>query len=385
MLTERKEVYEQYKEEREALTSHQFKSEKDYKSDFEFLKEVDSIALQQSRKNLITAYTNFFRSSKAGYPKFKSKKAKQSYTTINVNQNIKIDFQNRTIKLPKMRTPIKYKDERNFDEPIRKVTLSRTKTGKYYVSILIERELPVKTKQVVFEDKIGAYDMSVSAFLVSDTEKLENQRFYRTMEKKIRRLQRALARKQPGSHNWKNAKLTLARLYEKIHNRKLDWTHKITFKLSRTFDAICLEDLNIKGMQQFNSGVSKSVTLDFSWRQFVTLLKYKLEWQGKHLILIDRFFPSSKTCSMCGYINHALELKDRTWLCLECDTVHERDPNAAVNIRTEGKRILREDCHVQILNHSTAGMAESYASGENVSLLPKQFSRNEESSSFKRR
>ncbi len=385
MLAERKKVYEQYKEDWETLYNYQYKTEKDYKREFEFLKEVDSIALQQARKNLTTAFTNFFRSFKVDHPKFKSRKAKQSYTTINVNQNIKIDFDNKTIKLPKIKTPVKYRDGRVFDEPIRKVTLSTTKTGKHYVSILIERELPVKTKQVVFKDKIGAYDMSASGFLVSETEKLANQRFYRTMEKKLARLHRTLARKKHGLNNWHKAKLALARLYEKIFNRKLDWTHKTTFTLSRTFDAVCLEDLNIQGMQQFNSSLSKSVTLDFSWHQFVTLLKYKLDWQGKHLVLIDRFFPSSKTCAKCGFVNHDLDLKHRKWQCPECDTIHKRDPNAAVNIRTEGRRILREARHVQIVNPSTAGMAESYASGENVRLLPKQFSRNEESSSFKRR
>lgn len=232
---------------------------------------------------------------------------------MNVNQNIKIDFKTRTIKLPKIHTPVKYRDPRSFDDPIRKVTLSRTKTGKYYVAILVERDLPVKTKQVVSEDKIGAYDMSASAVLVSETAKLENQRFYRHMEKKLCRLHRRLARKNPGSNNWYKAKLALARLYERIYHQKLDWTHKTTLHLSRLFDAIILEDLHIKGMQQFNSGLSKSVTLDFSWHQFVTLLKYKLEWQGKHLVQIDRFFPSSKICSKCSYIKHDLDLKDRTW------------------------------------------------------------------------
>ncbi len=385
MLVERKKVYEQYKADREALYNYQYKTEKDYKREFAFLKEVDSIALQQARKHLTTAFTNFFRSSHVGYPQFKSQKATQAYTTINVNQNIQIDFENKTIKLPKIKTPVKYWDGRVFDEAIRKVTLSRTKTGKYYVAILIERELPVKTKQVVFEDKIGAYDMSAAAFLVSEPAKLANPRFYRQMEKKVARLHRTLARKKHGSHNWHKASLALARLYAKIFNRKLDWTHKTTFTLSRTFDAICLEDLNIHGMQQFNSGLSKSVTLDFSWHQFVTVLKYKLNWQGKHLVLIERFFPSSKTCSQCGFVKHDLDLRERTWHCPECDTIHKRDPNAAVNIRIEGRRILREARHVQIVNPSTAGMAESHASGENVRLLSKQFSRNEESSSFRRR
>ncbi|MFX1513694.1 MAG: RNA-guided endonuclease InsQ/TnpB family protein, partial [Promethearchaeota archaeon] len=281
---------------------------------------------------------------------------------------------------------IKYRDPRRFDEVIRSATISKTKTGKYYVSILIERALPVRTKQVIFKEKINAFDMSVSAFLVSETEKLENPRFYRKIEKQLIRLHRKLTRKQQGSNNQRKTRLALARLYEKLCHRRLDWTHKTTFALSREYDAIILEDLNISGMQQFNSGLSKSITLDFSWHKFVTLLKYKLEWQGKHLVLIDRFFPSSKTCAKCKVVTPNLAMKERQWQCATCGALHERDQNAAVNIRTEGFRILTEELTVQILSiPTTAGIAESDASGENVRLLPKQFSANEESSPFKER
>ncbi|MFX0209061.1 MAG: RNA-guided endonuclease TnpB family protein, partial [Candidatus Hodarchaeota archaeon] len=157
--------------------------------------------------------------------------------------------------------------------------------------------------------------------------------------------------------------------------------------LGRDKEVIILEDLNIKGMQQFNSGLSKSVTLDFSWHQFVTLLKYKLEWQGKHLILIARFFPSSKTCSKCSYVNDELDMKQRKWQCPECKTLHDRDRNASVNIRKEGIRLLTEEFHIKIINkQTTVGTAESYASGESVRLSSrKQDSRNEESSLFKER
>ncbi len=383
MLAERQEIYEKYKEDRAALNAYKFKTEKEYKSEFKFLKEVDSIALQQARKHLLSAFRNFFRTPQVGYPKFKSKKARQSYSTINVNHNIKVDFQQRTIKLPKIKIPIKFRDGRHIADPIRSVTLSRTKTDKYYVSILIERDLAVKPKQRVLNEKIAAYDMSASHFLVSATEHWENQRFYRQAKKRLNRLHRRLSRTQPGSNNQRKARLALARLYEQIWNRKADWTHKVTLQLSRTYDVIILEDLNIKGMQQFNSGLAKSVTLYFSWHQFVTLLRYKCEWQGKYLITIDRFFPSSKLCSQCGYLNHELDLKNRYWQCPQCKTRHQRDQNAAQNIAVEGKRILTEELQIPIITHPTAGIAGSHAPGENVNLsFREQFSMNGESPSF---
>ena len=133
------------------------------------------------------------------------------------------------------------------------------------------------------------------------------------------------------------------------------------------FDAVILEDLNIKGMQQFNSGLSKSVTLDFSWHHFTQLLKYKMEWEGKHLIFVDRFYPSSKTCSRCGWINNTLTLADRTWTCAECGTTHDRDINASINLKKEGMRILQEEKHLTITT-STVGTTGSHAFGDNVRL-----------------
>ncbi|MBD3214838.1 MAG: transposase, partial [Candidatus Lokiarchaeota archaeon] len=138
------------------------------------------------------------------------------------------------------------------------------------------------------------------------------------------------------------ARLRLARVYEKIANQKRDWSHKTTLQLANTFDAVILEDLNIKGMQQFNSGLSKSVTLDFSRDQFKTSLNYKLEWRGKHYQEVDRFFPSSQLCSVCGYKHENLTLSEREWTCPECGTHHHRDKNAFANIKKEGKRLLKE-------------------------------------------
>lgn len=346
MLAERNEVYQLLKENSEVLREHKYKTEKEYKMEFKFMKEVDSKALQSTTQHLLEAFNNFFRSlketRKVGYPKFKSKRNKQSYTTYNINANIKIDFANKRIKLPKLKTWIKYRDDRTFAEPIRQVTVSKTKSGKYFVAILIEKELDITPMIELREDLIGAFDMSASEFLVGESEDFCNPRFYRSSEAKLKQLHRQLSRKKKGSQNRWKARLRLARYYEKILNQKYDWVHKTTFILAKKYDAVILEDLNIQGMQQFNSGLSKSVSLDFSWHQFKTILKYKLEWRGKYYQEVGRFFPSSKLCSICGYKNKSLELAEREWVCPECSAHHLRDENASINLKKEGIRLLQE-------------------------------------------
>lgn len=346
MLAERNEVYQRLKDNSEALREHKYKTEKEYKQEFEFMKEVDSKALQSTTRHLLEAFQNFFNglkeARKVGYPKFKSKKNRQSYTTYNINNNIKIDFARKRIKLPKVKTWIKYKDNRIFAEPIRHVTVSKTKSGNYYISILIEEEFSITPLTEVHIDNIGAFDMSASEFLVGEGETFSNPRFYRSSESKLKKLHRHLSRKKKGSQNRWKSRLRLSRLYEKIANQKHDWTHKTTLKLANKYEAVILEDLNVKGMQQFNSGLSKSVTLDFSWNQFKTLLNYKLEWRGKYYQEVDRFFPSSKLCSVCGYKNTDLTLEEREWTCPECGTHHHRDENASTNLKREGIRLLEE-------------------------------------------
>lgn len=346
MLAVRNEVYQRLKEEFEALRAHKYKTEKEYKREFEFMTEVDSKALQSTTRHLLEAFQNYFNglreARKVGYPNFKSKKHKQTYTTYNINNNIKIDFEKKRIKLPKIKTWIKYRDNRKFAEPIRHVTVSKTKSGKYYASILIKEELDITPLEEVRCDGIAAFDMSTSEFLVGEGEAFCNPRFYRSSEASLRKLHRQVSRKKKGSQNRWKARQRLARLYEKVTNRKRDWTHKTTLELANKYDAVILEDLNVKGMQQFNSAVSKSVTLDFSWHQFKTILKYKLEWCGKHYLEVDRFFPSSKLCSVCGYKNENLTLAERDWTCSECSTHHHRDKNASISIKMEGIRLLEE-------------------------------------------
>ena len=382
MLEERKNVYEELKDEKEQLYSHKYKTEKQYKQEFSFLSEVDSKALQSETRNLLQAFQNFFRGlrngKKIGYPKFKSRKQRQSYTTYNINNNIRIDQTTKRIRLPKVGW-VKYRDNREINHPIKHVTVSKTRTNKYFVAITIEVDMDVEPITTIPLHKIEAFDMSAPNFLVNETEELTNPRFYRTHERKLKRLHRLLSRKQKGSQNRGKARVRLARFYEKIQNRKSDWTHKLTHSLGNQFDAIILEDLNVQGMQQYNSGLAKSVTLDFSWYQFVSYLRYKLDWQGKPLVLVDRLFPSSKRCSVCGQRNNDLQLNERTWTC-QCGTTHHRDVNASINIKEEGLKILQERGITIISNNdTTVGTTGSHASGDHVSPSLRAGSRKEES------
>ena len=369
MLEERKSVYETLKDDKDQLYSHKYKTEKQYKQEFSFLSEVDSKALQSETRNLLQAFQNFFRGirkgKRIGYPKFKSRKQKQSYTTYNINNNIRIDQATKRIRIPKVGW-VKYRDNRDIIHPIKHVTVSRTRTNKYFVAITIVIEKDIKSIITIPLHRIEAFDMSAPNFLVSETEKLTNLRFYRTQERKLKRLHRLLSRKQRGSQNRAKARFRLAKFYEKIQNQKADWTHKLTHSLSNQFYVIILEDLNVQGMQQFNSGLSKSVTLDFSWYQFLTYLRYKLEWQGKHLVFVDRFFPSSKRCSACGQINNDLQLSDRTWTC-QCGITHNRDVNASINLKEERRQIL-QDQGITIIddNITTVGTTGSQDSGDRV-------------------
>lgn len=369
MLNERNDTYQRLKDDKESLHSHEYKTEKQYKQDFPFLKEVDAKALQNVNRNLFQAFQNFFDGMKGkrprvGYPSFKSKHGKQSYTTNNINDNIKIDFEKKRIKFPKIDTWFKYRDDRTFSEKIRKVTISKTKSGKYFASISFERENNIEAMQEIDDGKITALDMSFASFVVSENGRMDNPRFYRKNEQKLKRLHRQVSRKRKGSSNRNKARATLARFYDRIGDARSDWQHKVSRELVNANDAIILEDLNIEGMKRFNSGFAKTVTLDFSWSEFVRMIAYKAERDGKYLVLVDRFYPSSKTCSSCGFIKDDLTLTDRAWICSSCHAIHDRDVNAAKNLKWEGKRILLEGMNIKITTNTTAGTAGSHASGD---------------------
>ncbi len=348
MLTERKNIYALLKHDKEALFDYFYKTETIYKKHFPFLSNVDSIALQQSRIDLITAYKNFFDGSKSGrkvgFPRFKSKRGKQTYRTTMTNNNLKLDFHQKCIKLPKIKSWIKYRDDRVWDIeelPIRSITVSKTKSGKYFASIHISHASPTPLTQVR-ESHIGAFDMSFSNFLIGAEKQFKNPHFYRSELARLGRYHRYHSRKKKGSKNREKARIKLSRHYDKITNRKKDWTHKKALKLAKDYDAVVLEDLNIRAMQQFNKGWAKTISFDFSWNMFKTILKYKLKWHGKLYQEVGRFYPSSKLCSVCGYKKTDLQLKDREWTCPSCGTHHNRDINSAVNIKVEGIRLLKD-------------------------------------------
>ena len=308
-----------------------------YKKEFEWLKEVDSLALANAQMNLQTAYNNFFRSPKVGFPKFKSKKSnRRSYTTNCVNGNISIE--NGYIKLPKVGL-IKLKQHRLIpsDYKLKSVTVSQTPGGKYYVSVLFEYENQVQ--QIEPQTFIGL-DFSMHE-LYKDSNGSEPQypRYYRQAEKKLRREQRKLSLMRKGSKNRDKQRIKVAKMHEKVANQRKDFLHKQSRQIANAYDCVCIENLDMKAMaQSLNFGKSVS---DNGWGMFTTFLQYKLTDIGKRLVRVDKFFASSQICSCCGYKNTATKnFSIRAWDCPECGAHHDRDVNAAINIRNKGMRLV---------------------------------------------
>ena len=359
MLSERKEVYDKLKHNSRELYEYKYKTEKQLKEEYVFLKEVDSVALQQARMNLGLAYENFWRrckdsripSSEKGFPKFKKKNSKTSYRTVCSHDNLKIDFEKKKIKAPKIGW-INFRDDRKIDDiKIHSMTFSRTPSMKYYVSILYEDNTENKP-QVDLNGtnlKVKGLDMSLTNFFVDDEgNSPQYDRNYRTYEKKISELQQKLSTTK--SKSLKNKlRLRLARLHEHISNKRKDFIEKISTKLVKENDVIVIESLSLKDMAKFKkweerknssdkSNHGKSVN-DLGWYTFVQRLKTKAEEQGKIVIEADKWFASSKTCNICGYVNKDLTISDRTWLCPKCGKEHNRDQNSAINLKhliTEG-------------------------------------------------
>ena len=293
----------------------------------EWLKETNSQSLQYSLKCLDQAYQNFFN-KRTQFPRFKSRKSKNSFT---VNQHVKNE--GKLIRFPKFNEGIKMIMEREIKGKIKKATLSRTPTGKYFVSILTELEYQSVSKT---NQSVGI-DLGLKDFLVlSNGTKIKNHRFLKHYERQLKLHQKHLSRKTYKSNRYERQRLKVAKIHEKITNSRMDLIHKTTSSLISDFDKIYLEDLNVKGMMK-NHILAKSIG-DVSWGKFIDVLTYKAEWNNKEIIHIDRFFPSSKTCHKCGYIHNGLTLKEREWTCKECGEVLDRDVNAAINILNEGCR-----------------------------------------------
>ena len=308
------------------------------KKEKEFLKEVDSIALQQSLRHLDTAYSNFFKRKDNGYPRFKSKRrGKQSYTTMNVNHNIRIE--KGRIRLPKL-GEVKIRQHREIPEEwtLKSVTVKRVPSGKYYVSILFEYESQICEREI---NNVLGLDFSMSElYVTSEGERCGYPKYFRQAEQRLARAQRRLTKMQKGSANYLKQKVKVAKIHEKIANQRKDFLQKRSHQIAETYDAVSIEDLNMQGMSKALH-FGKSVH-DDGWGMFTRMLEYKLADRGGKLVKIDRWYPSSQMCSGCGHI--VPEVKDlgvRVWFCDWCLEYHERDENAATNIRDEGHRLLR--------------------------------------------
>ena len=312
-----------------------------YKEMYPFLREVDSLALANAQMHLNAAYKNFFAQPKSGFPKFKSRKNPwQSYSTNNQNGSVRIE--GGKIKLPKIGF-VKFIQHRPIPDgyKIKTVTITRCPSGKYYISVLAEFENQVSPKKPV---KFVGLDFAMHGlYAASDGTKANAPTFFRDKEKQLAKAQRKLSHAKKGSNNRKKLKLKVARIHEKIANQRKDFLQKKSTILANQYDAVCIESLNIKAMAKHHKKgphYGKSAA-DNGWSAFVAMLSYKLAWQGKHLVKIDKWYPSSQLCHVCGYrYKRTKDLSIREWVCPQCHTYHDRDINAAINIREEGKRIL---------------------------------------------
>ena len=342
MLNDRKKAYEEVKNDPSKKMT--FPTPAKYKKEFPFLKEVDSLALANAQLHLDKAYKNFFRDKSVGFPRFKSKKNPvQSYTTNNQNGTVAL-IDSKFIKVPKLKSLVRIKLHRQPKGRIKSATISRHSSGKYYISLLCKEEINELPKT---NSAIGI-DLGITDFaILSDGQKIDNNRFTSKMEKKLKREQRKLSRrallaKKKGiplseAKNYQKQKRKVARLHEKVMNQRTDFLNKLSTEIIKNHDIICIEDLNVKGMLR-NHKLARSIS-DVSWSSFVAKLQYKADWYGREIIKVDTWFPSSQICSECGHKDGKKSLDIREWTCPICHTHHDRDINASINILTEGLRI----------------------------------------------
>lgn len=299
--------------------------------EYAWLKEVPNESLQQSLRNLDNAYTQFFKAKK-GFPN--KKKKKRSKDAAKFIAAVHFDFDKWKVKIPKCGW-VKLCHNKPFDLLTCKIgtlTVSRDKCGEYWCSIVVETAEQMKPKTKVSESMAVGIDLGIKDYaILSDGTKYGNPKFYERNQRRLKLLQQRFTRTKKGSNRHEVMRLKVARRYRKITNSRNDFLHKLSTDVVNRFDTICLENLNVDGMLK-NHNLAKSIQ-SASWGEFVRQIKYKSEWFGKNVIFIGRFEPSSKTCSKCGHVNNDLKLSDREWVCPVCGEHHDRDINAAINIK----------------------------------------------------
>lgn len=321
--------------------------------EFSFLQEVDKFALEVACENVQDAYDRFFKGQNK-YPKRKTKrKAKKAYTTKMTNNNICIE--GKTIKIPKAgHVPFIMPKTNGNENKLLKVINGKSRIlnatislqgGKYYISLCCEEQVELINKiniENIDLSKVTGVDLGIKDFATITNgeifEKISNPKYFSKSEKKLAKLQKKLSKMELDSSNYKKMKMKVAKLHKRISNQRIDHAHKLSRRLTNENQVVILEDLNIKGMVK-NKKLSKAIS-DAGWSKFMTLLKYKLEREGKYYIEIDRWFASSKICSHCGEKHIMLTLDERSWTCSSCGANLDRDENASENIREEGIRLL---------------------------------------------
>ena len=309
---------------------------------FIWLREQNTKDLKQAVKDMLTAYKNFFERH-SGYPKFKSKHDNKQSCRFELgaiskrNDYTAYHLSLANIKNVKFRCSEKYaRYLQKHHGNIRQATLTKLPCGEYHLSILVDGDLTHKVKEI---DAVVGIDLGIKDFVItSDGEVFDNLHFKKTETKKIKRLQRQLSKKQKGSNNRNRARIKLAKLYKKINDKKQYYLHAVSNSLIDENQVICMEDLNVKGMMK-NHNLAESIC-EMNFGEFRRMLEYKTNWYNRKIVFVDRFYPSSKMCHNCGYINKNLTLKDRQWVCPQCGEIIERDYNAALNILDEGLRII---------------------------------------------